>query len=137
LISRLTIPFGAFLALPAALFASGRSWRDPLSRVLLAGCLSFGLFNLFFDAQLARRQDWSLFAPAALPVALLAARLVALRLDARVERPVVATFLVLMSLAISVPWVASNHLAGRDEAAEGAPLPADSGPQPAPGRVRE
>jgi hypothetical protein len=70
-------------------------------------------------------------------VALLAARLVALRLDARVERPVVATFLVLMSLAISVPWVASNHLAGRDEAAEGAPLPADSGPQPAPGRVRE
>ena len=107
----LTLPAGALVVLIQWRRRRGEAdRRDAASVFLGVAALSFLVFSLFMHGILRRRRDWDLFAPAALPVALLAARLLAGRLERGRSTPLLAFFLVLFSLAVSGPWIVSNWL---------------------------
>jgi hypothetical protein len=108
----LTLPVGATVVLLQQL-AERRQGRDRRAVVLASAALSFLVFALFLRGTLRRRRDWDLFAPAALPLALLAGRWFCRRLEGGRASVPYAVFLVLVSLAVTAAWVASNHLAGR------------------------
>ena len=68
-----------------------------------------------------RRRDWDLFAPAAVPVSLLATRFLARRLDGGRASLGLGVFLVLFSLAVCGPWIASNYRYTEPERRAGSP----------------
>jgi hypothetical protein len=105
----LTLPAGAVVVLLQRLAEKRPSERDRVALLLVSAALSFLVFALFFHGTLRRRRDWDLFAPASLPVALLASRLLARRLDAGRASLGLAAFLVFFSLAVCGPWIASNY----------------------------
>ena len=83
--------------------------RSALAASTALRTLSFLVFALFLHGTLRRRRDWDLFAPAAVPVSLLATRFLARRLDGGRASLGLGVFLVLFSLAVSGAWIASNY----------------------------
>jgi hypothetical protein len=87
-----------------------RWWKDPVFAVLLAMVAAFVPFTLLFNHGMARLREWSVFAPAALPLAVLVAY--AHVRVAESGRPAVlrSVAAVALSASFAVPWIASNHL---------------------------
>ena len=71
----------AFVVLLQRLREKPPAGRDRTALLLGIAALSFLVFALFLHGTLRRRRDWDLFAPAAVPVSLLATRFLARRLD--------------------------------------------------------
>lgn len=107
----LTLPAGAAVVLLQRTSQRRAGAADRRAWLLASAALSFLAFALLLHGTLRRRRDWDLFAPASLPVALLAARWFARRLDGGRAGLAFGLFLVLFSLAVCGAWVASNHLA--------------------------
>jgi len=103
----LTLPLGIFLIAPHVLKQSIRQ-RDRITSFLLVNSISFLFFCLFFNHFWGRMRDWDLFAPAALPVALLAAYARSPSMDGMKKR-IVGIYAVLFSLSFTAPWIFSNH----------------------------
>ena len=105
----LTLPAGSAVVLLQRLRERRQAERDHAAVFLASAALSFLVFALFLHGTLRRRRDWDLFAPAALPLSLLASRFFARRLDAARASLGLGVFLVLFSLAVCALWIASNH----------------------------
>ena len=105
----LTLPAGAVVVLLQRFREKPAEGRDRTALLLAIAALSFLILALFLHGTLRRRRDWDLFAPASLPVSLLAARLLARWLDGRRASLGLGVFLVLFSLAVCGPWIASNY----------------------------
>jgi hypothetical protein len=105
----LTAPLG-LAVIGADFLRTKRYWRDPVLAALFVFSASFFSFTLLYNHGLGRLRDWSLFAPSALPLCLLAAY-GHVRRDER-SRPAVlrGAFALALSTAFTVPWVASNHV---------------------------
>jgi hypothetical protein len=104
----LTLPAGAWLLLTERVFRGRPDGRSSTARFLRWAALGFLVYSIFFNSKLPRPLDWDLFAPAALPVALFAANGLAGALEAGRASLALATFAVLLSLAVTVPWILSN-----------------------------
>jgi hypothetical protein len=103
----------AFLLVPAwvlvpLLLLRKRSWWDPTATHLLIGALGMLVLVLGWRAALGVYNDWNLFAPAALPVSLLAWR--ALRAEELASRRSPMRLLGWLFFLHSYAWVVLNHL---------------------------
>lgn len=105
----LVLPAGAVVVLLQRLGEKPSAGRDRTALLLGIAALSFLVYALFLHGTLRRRRDWDLFAPAAVPVSLLATRFLARRLDGGRASLGLGVFLVLFSLAVCGPWIASNY----------------------------
>lgn len=105
----LTLPAGAVVVLLRRPMRDRTAERDRSALLLASAALSFLVFALFLHGTLHRRRDWDLFSTASLPLSLLATRLLARRVDAGRTSLGLGVFLVLLSLAVSGPWIASNY----------------------------
>jgi hypothetical protein len=85
-------------------------WRDPVIVMLCILSGSFFAFTLLYNHGLGRLRDWSLFAPAALPLCMLAAHGHARRAEHARSVVLRGAFAFVLSSAFTIPWVASNHL---------------------------
>lgn len=105
----LTAPLG-LAVVGLDLFRTKNLWRDPVFVMLAVFSASFFAFTLLYNHGLGRLRDWSLFAPAALPLCLLVAYGHARRAGGDHSVKLRGVFAIALSITFTVPWVASNHI---------------------------
>lgn len=84
-------------------------WRDPVHTHLLVAALGMSLYVLLWEAKLGVRQDWNLYAPAALPwMLLVACYLCREGKDTYRVRPI--RIVGALGFLHSALWIIGNHL---------------------------
>jgi hypothetical protein len=98
------------LSVAPALLVSRRLGTDAVSRFLQIGAASMVAFAFIWRAQLGIFEDWNLFAPGMVVVAILISRSLSAPRQSRVQEA--ATMALMLSAALHTAiWVVSNHLA--------------------------